>query len=308
MPVGAAAGTPQYSGTFVPEVWSANLLVKFYDACVMAAISNTDYAGEIKDVGDQVNIRTIPTITIRDYTKGQELVIERPESPNVTLLIDKAKYFNFICDDIDKHQTDIALMDSWSTDAGEQMKISIETGVFGDIYADAHSSNSGASAGRISGDIDLGSTGSPLALTKSNVLDKIVDCRVVLSEQNVPANSRWGIIPEWMAGMIMKSDLKDASLAGDGTSILRNGRLGMIADITLYESNLLTSTTDGAYTAYHSLFGQKKALSFAAQMTKMESLRTSRTFGDLVRGLNVYGYEVLKKEALIDFYIRNATS
>uniref|UniRef100_A0A6M3IKT9 Putative structural protein n=1 Tax=viral metagenome TaxID=1070528 RepID=A0A6M3IKT9_9ZZZZ len=45
MPVGAAAGTPQYSGVFVPEVWSATLLVKFYDACVMAAISNTDYTG-----------------------------------------------------------------------------------------------------------------------------------------------------------------------------------------------------------------------------------------------------------------------
>jgi len=303
MPVGAAAGTPQYSGVFVPEVWSATLLVKFYDACVMAAISNTDYTGEIKDVGDTVNISTVPTITIRDYTKNQDLVIERPESPNVTLLIDKAKYFNFICDDIDKYQTHLHLMDSWSTDAGQQMKITIETAIFADIYADAHASNAGNSAGRISGDIALGTTGTAVALTKANVLEKIVDCRTVLSEQNAPESDRWGIIPEWMAGMIMKSDLKDASLTGDATSVMRNGRLGKIADITLYESNLVYSVSD-TYTCYHSLFGQKKALTFAAQMTKMESLRTSRTFGDLVRGLNVYGYEVLKTEALIDLYIR----
>lgn len=47
MAVTAAAGTPQYSGTFIPEIWSGKLLVKFYAATVLAAISNTDYEGEI---------------------------------------------------------------------------------------------------------------------------------------------------------------------------------------------------------------------------------------------------------------------
>lgn len=306
MPVGAAAGTPQYSGTFVPELWSSTLLVKFYDACVMASISNTDYTGEIKNVGDTVNIRTVPTIIVRDYTKGQDLVIEWPESPNVTLTIDYAKYFNFICDDIDKHQTDIALMDSWSNDASEQMEITTETDIFADIYADADSDNSGTTAGRISQNIDLGATGDAYGLTKSTILDKIVDCKTVLGEQSVPASDRWIIIPEWMGGMIMKSDLKDASLAGDATSIMRNGRLGKIADMTLYGSNLLYSVTD-THTCFHVLFGQKKALSFAAQMTKMESLRAESTFGTLVRGLNVFGWETLKTEALCDLYIRKSS-
>lgn len=302
--IDAASGTPQYSGNFIPEIWSGKILVKFYAATVLAAISNTDYEGEIKDKGDKVNIRTRPDITIRDYAKGQDLVIEHPDSDMTELLIDKAKYYNFICDDIDKHQTDLNLMDEFSTDAGEQMAVTIDTGILADIYADADSNNSGTTAGAISGDINLGTTGTPLAITKADVLETIVDCRTCLSEQNIPKNSRWGVIPEWMSGMIMKSDLKDASLSGDGTSILRNGRIGTIADITLYESNLIYSVTDGANTAYHALFGQKNALSFAAQMTKMESLRTSRTFGTLVRGLNVYGYEVLKPTALVDLYIR----
>jgi len=305
MAVEVAAGVPQYSGTFIPEIWSGNLLVKFYDATVIAAISNTDYAGEIKNKGDKVIIRTVPDITINDYVKGQDLEIERPESANIELLIDKAKYFNFICDDIDAYQTDVKLMDSWSDDAGEQMSITIDTGILGDIYADADTHNAGNSAGKVSGDIALGTTGTPVAVTKANILDKIVDCRTVLGEQSVPKNNRWGVIPEWMSGMILKSDLKDASLAGDGTSILRNGRIGKIADITLYESNLLTSVTDTGNTCYHSIFGQISALCFAAQMTKMETLRTSRTFGNLVRGLNVYGDKVLKGEALIDLYVRN---
>jgi hypothetical protein len=307
MTVAAASGTPQYSGTFIPEIWSGKLLVKFYAACVLADISNTDYEGEIKDVGDKVIIRTVPDIVIRDYVKGQPLIIQRPQAPNTELVIDKAKYFNFICDDIDKHQTDIKLMNSWSDDAGQQMAITIDTGVLADIYADADAYNKGATAGKISQSINLGATGSPLSVTKATILETMVDCRTVLGEQNIPKNSRFFVMPEWMSGMIMKSDLKDASLAGDGTSIMRNGRLGVIAEFTLYESNLLTHVSDAAHECFHCIVGQKSALSFAAQMTKMESLRAESTFGTLVRGLNVYGYEVLKPEALIDLYVYAGT-
>jgi len=304
MAVSAAAGTPQYSGTFIPEIWSGKLLVKFYEATVIAAISNTDYEGEIKEQGDKVIIRTVPDITIRNYSKGQSLQIERPESPNSELPIDRAKYFNFICDDIDKHQTDIALMDSWSRDASQQMKISVDTDFLADVYSDAHASNKGATAGAISASYDLGSSGSPLLITKANVLDIIVDTGVVMDEQNLPESDRWMVLPAWTCGNILKSDLKDASLSGDGTSILRNGRIGMIDRFTIYMSNLIYTEADGNYTAYHAMAGHKSAISFAAQMTKMESLRAETTFGTLVRGLNVFGWETLKTESLAELYIR----
>jgi len=309
MPVNAASGYPQYSnsaaGNFVPEVWSGTLLVKFYAATCLAEISNVDYQGEIKNKGDKVIIRTTPDITVGDYEKGMTITLEHPESPSVELEIDKAKWFAFGVDEIDRYQSDINLLNNWADDAGQQMSIVIERDdVFANIYADAATANKGATAGNISGDINLGATGSPVALTKADILDKIVDCRVVLDEQDVPRTDRWGIIPAWMAGMILKSDLKDASLSGDGVSIVRNGRLGIIGGFTLYESNLLTSATDGSYTAYHSMFGQKKALTFASQFTKTEHIKPSLSFEEGIKGLNVYGYEVLKDEALIDLYIR----
>jgi hypothetical protein len=84
---------------------------------------------EIRDQGDTVIIRTIPTLTISDYVKGQKLNYERPESTALELLIDKGKYFSFVCDDIDKKQADIKLMNIWSDDAAEQMKITIDAQV-----------------------------------------------------------------------------------------------------------------------------------------------------------------------------------
>ena len=281
-------------------------MVKFYAATVLAAISNTDYDGEIKNKGDKVIIRQTPSITIRDYSKNQSLTIERPEADPVELPIDNAKYFNFICDDIDAYQSDIKLMDDWSRDASQQMKISIDTGVLADIYNDPTATyNRGVAAGKISAAINLGTSGSPTVVTKDNILEKIIDCGQVLDEQNVPEESRWLVIPAWFTAMIKKSDLKDASLTGDGTSVLRNGRIGMIDRFTLYNSNLLLKSSDSSgFTAYSVMAGQKHALSFAAQMTKMETLRSESTFGQLVRGLNVYGYKVLKSDALVELYCR----
>jgi len=304
MAINAAAGTPQYSGNFIPEIWSGKLLVKFYAATVLAAISNTDYEGEIKEKGDKVIIRQTPTIEIRDYEKGQSLTIQRPNVDPLEMEIDKAKYFNCICDDVDKVQSDIKLMDDWSRDASQQMKITVDTGALAVIYGQAHASNAGAAAGAISGGFNLGAALAPRVLTSVNILEAIIDCGTVLDEQNVPEESRWIVIPAWMAGMIKKSDLKDASLTGDGTSILRNGRLGGIDRFTLYSSNLLARVVEGAFTCYHVIAGQRHGVSFAAQMTQMQSIISEQTFGTLIRGLNVYGHKVLKSEAVVDLYVR----
>src|SRR3954471_18273990 len=105
-PAGSAQPNPAYSGTFIPEIWSGKLIEKFYAATVLAAISNTDYEGEIKGQGDKVNIRTRPTVTIRDYLVGQSIVVERPSSNIISLLIDKGKYFATILDDVHDIQSD----------------------------------------------------------------------------------------------------------------------------------------------------------------------------------------------------------
>lgn len=308
MGVSLAPGNPNYSsaGTnkFIPELWSGKLLVKFYPATVFGEIANTDYSGEIKDVGDKVHIRTRSSVTIRDYAKGQTLVHERLESPSVELNIDRAKYFDFICDNIDEHQSDLQLMDSWSDDAAEQMKIAIDTLVLGTIPADAHAKNKGTTAGVKSSSFNLGATGAPITITKVNILDFLIDLGSVLDEQNVPETGRWAVIPTWFAGMIKKSDLKDVSLTGDSVSPVRNGRIGMIDRFMLYVSNNLTTVTDGADTCYNVMFGHKSALTFAAQMTKMGTLEAESTFGTIVRGLNVFGFKILKAEAFGVLYAK----
>lgn len=327
-PGGSSNPTTAYAGTFIPEVWSGKLIEKFYDATVLGAIANTDYEGEIKSMGDTVNIRQRPDVTISTYNANEELTWERPSDPIVQLEINQGRYFNVALDDVMEVQSDIDLLSIWSEDAAEQMKINIDSyildyltnvGATGNGYDDIAAvvagknpvPNVGDTAGRISGDIALGfNTLQTNAIlvdnggTNTSPVEYILRCGQCLDEQNVPETGRWMVIPAWFASLIKNSDLKDASLAGDGTSILRNGRLGMIDRFTLYVSNLLTdSETAGAWPV---LFGTKSGLTFAAQFTKMETIRSERTFSTLVRGLQVFGQKVVKANALGVGFIRSS--
>jgi len=259
---------------------------------------------EIKAKGDKVIIRTIPDVTIRSYVKGMDLNYTAQESTSINMVIDKGKYFAFPVNRVDQAQADINFLEKWSSDASEQMKIAIDSDVLNAVYADAHADNIGTTAGKVSGGFNLGTTGSPVTLTKANILDYIVDCNTVLDEQNVPETDRYLVLPNWACNLIKKSDLKDASLTGDSVSVLRNGRIGRIDNFTLYKSNNLSMVTDGVMTCNNIMFGHKSAITFATQVTDMETLVNPKDFGKLVRGLQVYGYKVIKPESLGVLYAR----
>jgi hypothetical protein len=301
MPYPTAPGRPQYSGNFIPEIWSGKLVENFYDATVLSAISNTDYEGEIRKYGDTVNIRTMPEITLRDYVRGQTLQVEHPDKPKIQLLIDKGDYFACVEDDIDKIQADVAMMDAWTKDAAEKMKIKIDQRVLTDILPDISSLNRGLTAGAKTASFNLGTTAAPITVTKDGaggtvaITDLIVDIGTVLDEANAPESNRYLVLPAKACGLIKKSELKDASLAGDGTSVLRNGRLGMIDRFTIYMSHNLKVDSG---TKFNIIAGHKMGFTFATQMTEMETIRSEQTFGNVVRGLQVYGYKVTKGEAL----------
>jgi hypothetical protein len=144
------------------------------------------------------------------------------------------------------------------------------------------------------------------------ILDFIIDCGQVLDEQRCPETGRWIVLPAWAAAMIKRSAFQQAYLTGDAVSIARNGRLGMIDRFTVYVSNLLpiganagagtagasssaaaalaTTLATGEYGVY---FGHNLGLTFASQMTKVETLRSESTFGTLMRGLQVWGFQVI---------------
>lgn len=303
MTIAAGAGIPQHSGIYTPEIWSGKLLVEYYLSTVFGAIANTDYEGEIKKGGDTVHIRTLPDIEIHDYVKGTPLHIQHPNPGKIELTIDHAQYFNLAIDDIDKFQSDIDYVGKWTAHGGKKLAIAQDRRILSSVYGGAHAFNKGATAGKISRNINLGAAGAPVALTKANIVEFLVDVGLVFAEQDVPEDQRKVTLPAWATALIKKSELKDASLSGDGTSMLRNGRIGMIDNMEIFQSNQVAQVDDSG-PAWHAIANHRDALTFAAQLTEQRTFQAETTFGWFARSLVVYGFEVIKPEAMVDLYIK----
>jgi len=289
-----AAGHPDLSGNYIPNLFAKKLLIEFYKSTVFGAIANTDYQGTISNMGDKVTIRTLPSITINTYTKGMDLTYEKLTPSTVDLLIDKGRYWAFPTNDVDLKQADIAFVDKWARHAAETLKVNLDNGILADIYTDVSASNKGETAGVVSSGYNIDAVDVNVTDKPNVLMNSMVDCGSILDEQNVPESGRWFVLSARAANFLKKSELRDASISGDGTSMLRNGRLGMIDRFTVYQSNNVYN--DG--TVDYLMFGHPTSLTFASQMTKVETLRNQKDFGDLVRGLQVYGYKVVKPEAI----------
>ena len=318
-PVSAPFNTnPSYSGSFIPTVWSAKLNAKFYKASVYGEIANTDWQGEISGMGDKVVINTAPTITVSPYTVGTNLTYQVPTPDTVELLIDKGFYFAFQINDVLAYQAKPDLMDMFAADAAEQMRIKIDSTVLYNTFTQAAAANKGATAGAQSGSYNLGTDASPITLTATNVVQKVLELASVLDEQNVPDSDRWLIIDPATRALLFQSDLAKVYATGDDTSPVRNGKIGMIDRFTVYVSNNLPKGAAGTATPWVSgdgsensvttsgtvakrkaiIAGHKSALTFASQVTKMETVRNPNDFGDYIRSLNVFGYKVVRPEAM----------
>ena len=297
-----------YSGTFIPALWSGKLAQKFYAATVFGEIANTDWQGDITGMGDTVIINTIPSITIRDYSIGQNLAYEVPAPNTISLTIDKGKYFGVNVNNVLEVQSKPKLMDMFTNDAAMQMKIAIDQDVLAGTFDQGDAANKGSAAGAISGTFDLGTDTTPVQLSAQNILEKITALSSVLDEQNVPETDRWLVITPVERQILMQSNLAQAQFMGDPSSILRNGKIGMIDRFTVYVSNLVPRAEDdedwegaadvGAVKRHAIMAGHKSAITFASQIAKVESLQNPNDFGTLIRGLNVYGYKVVQPEAL----------
>jgi hypothetical protein len=325
---GAFDTNPSYSGAFIPTLWSGKLLAKFYQNTMLSEVTNTDYEGELKNQGDTVRIRLAPSISISDYTVGQNLSYEVPTPSFQDMQVNKGKYFGVQVNDVLAYQSDMNLMNMFTEDAAKQLKIAIENEVFFNSFVTEGpaAANEGGTAGAISAAYNLGTDIAPIdQATPENVLKAILRMSTVLDEQNVPEDGRFLILSPYDRHLLMQSSIAQAYFTGDQSSTIRTGKIGMLDRFSVYVSNLLpkgeagkalvaglsATSTGGAVTNAKArrtmIAGTKAATSFAMTINKTEPLRNQTDFGDIVRGLAVYGRKVVKPQALVVAQVGSAT-
>ena len=299
----------QTNSFFLPSVYSKKVLNFFRKASVVEAITNTDYAGEISAYGDSVKIIKEPVISVYDYTRGSDTTQTKLTDQELTLVVDSAKAFKFIVDDIETNMSHVNFKEVASSSAAYALRDSYDAAVIATMFSGVSSSSpdhvlgadnaTDLAAGTFdgTGNLDIG-----FGSSEHDPIDVMARMARLLDEQNVPEEGRWFVASPDFYEQLGQASSKLLSVdfnAGQGS--IRNGLVssGKLRGFDMYKSNNIASTTNAAGKC---LAGHISSTATAQTIISTEVLRDPSSFGDIVRGLHVYGAKVLRPEALVSAF------
>ena len=278
------------SGNCLPVIYSQKVQKFFRTASVVEDITNTDYAGEIENFGDTVNIIKEPSISVSSYTRGGAINIQNLADDHLQLVVDQANAFAFKVDDIEERQSHV----NWEALATSSGAYALKDSYDENVIA-AMVSGAGTTVGSDGSGTDTG-----FGTSETDPANILANAAKRLHANDVPTDNRWFLgSPEFYEQLGQASaKLMDASVTGDGKSPLRNGSVleGRVNGFKLYMTNNFAASTTSNY--YKVLYGHMSSTATANAIAKTEVIRDPDSFADVVRGLHVFGRKVLRSAAL----------
>jgi len=295
----------QTNSFFLPKVYSKQVLNFFRKASVVEAITNTDYAGEIAAFGDSVRIIKEPTISVYQYERGADVTKTALTDQEVTLIVDIANAFKFIVDDIETNMSHVNFRDVATSSAAYALRDAFDAGVLASMFAGVSSSAPdhiiGADAAAGTAGVNE-TTASIDLIDVADPLDVMARMARLLDDQNIPEEGRWFVASPAFYEALSQSSSKLLSVdynAGQGS--IRNGLVssGKLRGFNMYKTNNIAAPTTATGKC---LAGHMSSTATAQTITSTEVIRDPNSFGDIVRGLHVYGAKVLRPEALVSAF------
>lgn len=299
----------QTNSFFMPSVYSKKVLNFFRKASVAEAITNTDYSGEITAYGDSVKIIKEPEITVYTYERGADVTQTKLTDQETTLIVDTANAFKFIVDDIETAMSQVNFKEVAASSAAYALRDAFDEGVIATLFAGVSASSPNHVLGSDSatdlaagtfdgtGNLDIG-----FGSSEHDPLDVMAYMARLLDEQNIPEENRWFLAPPSFYEQLSQSSSKLMSVdfnAGQGG--IRNGLVssGKLRGFDMYKSNNIAAASNAAGKI---ICGHMSSTATAQTITSTEVIRDPDSFGDICRGLHVYGAKVLRPEALVSAF------
>ena len=301
--------TGQTNSFFLPSIYSKKVLNFFRKASVAEAITNTDYSGDITAYGDSVKIIKEPVITVYTYERGADVTKTALTDQETTLIVDVANAFKFIVDDIETAMSHVNFKEVAASSAAYALKDAFDAGVIAKMIAGVSASSPNHILGSDSatdlaagtfdgtGNLDIG-----FGTNEHDPLDLMAYMARLLDEQNIPEEGRWFLASPEFYEILVQSSSKLLSVdynAGQGS--IRNGLVssGKLRGFDMYKTNNIAAASNAAGRV---IAGHMSATATAQTITSTEVIRDPDSFGDIVRGLHVYGAKVLRPGAMVSAF------
>lgn len=301
---------PNNIQAFVPEVWSRKLaLAEKKMTNFLNNFCNRDWEGDIKQFGDTVRI-SVPDP--ENIVIGHGVIADTSSiyPTQRVMTINKSMNFAFKINDIEKAQSQIDMVEGSSALAMQKMQDLISLELQQSVFDNDEVETYGTSA-------------APIEINQDTSYDFAVDLRVKLTakgvlnsegfytykgsaEQAKQLSPMLVVTPEIYGEFLKSRVLTHPTVAGD--DILQSGERKQIAGFDITVDTMLTQVTGASETAFPYIAGTKMGITFANQFDVMETLRDLDSFADIVRGLELYGYEIIQPNSLIKGFVKKSTS
>lgn len=203
------------------------------------------------------------------------------------MVLDKANKFAFKVDDIEDKISHINWINLATDSAAYSLKNEYDQEVLAYMAGEALAANT------------IGTALAPVNLSVADdLLNTISALSTRLTLQDVPEENRWLVIsPEGME-VLAKADSKLLNMDyNGGMTDLRNGLVstGKLRGFNLYMTNNAPKDEEDNFVL---MAGHMSSTATATAITNTETIRDQSTFADIVRGLHVYGRQVIRPESL----------
>jgi len=285
------------NGNFSPIIYSQKVQKFFRTASVVEAITNTDYAGEIENFGDTVNIIKEPTITVSAYSRGAVVDTQDIVDDQIQLVVDQANAFSFKVDDIEERHSHVNFESIATSSGAYALKNEYDKNVIAAMVAGVSSSSPDHLLGADSGsgqDQDVG-----FGSSEVDPVDTISKHNRLLNAADVPEENRWFLAGPEFVEQLGQANSKLMSDTTGNAAPLRNGKVlsGKIMNMDVYMTNNFAASSTSNF--FKVLGGHMSSTATANHIAKIEVIRHPESFSDVVRGLHVFGRKVLRDNALV---------
>lgn len=285
------------NGNWSPVVYSKKVLMSLKKSSVADDITNTDFAGEIKGMGDTVRILKQPIVTVKTLVRGTKIEPQDIVDEDITMSVDQGAYYAYQLDDIEQAFTHVNWMDMAADAAAYALKDNYDLNILNYMQTQVSVANS------------VGTNVAPVTIgfgpnNDFSPIDLISRLAKILNQRNIPWEDRFLVASPDFFEALRREDSKliEVQVTGDSKSPVLNAK-GLytmkIHGFSLYESN--NAPTSGGYNVI--LAGHRGSTATATSLLNNETLRSQEVFADITRGKMVWGRKTLRTEALVQAYV-----
>lgn len=307
MGLGTNQVTTTTAATFIPEIWSDEIVAAYKSNLVLANIVNKmNHSGK---KGDTIHIPKPTRGAATAKAANTEVTLIAATESEVQVSINKHYEYSRLIEDIVDIQAQPSLRKFYTDDAGYALAKQVDNDLFalGKTFGD----DNGAGTDWVHSNsfyIDAGNGIAAYAVDTVAATDVFTDLAFrelvkQLDDNDVPMDGRFLVIPPSVRSTIMGIDRYQSSDFVDGRGVM-NGQVGTLYGVDIYVSNqcpVIEAAGDNSASALDTkaaIMGQKDGMVLAEQLGVRTQTQYKQEFlGDLMTADTIYGVKTIRPES-----------